>query len=118
LYASLEAETGVSTGWLQCGFIEIAANQHRLEEYRRVAAFNRRMGVDVHEISPSEIQRLFPLCKVDDLLAGFYVKEDGRVNPVDATMSLAKGAKMHGAQFFEGCRVTGIKTEKGITKGP
>lgn len=113
LYAKLEYETGVSTGWLQCGFIELAANQHRLEEYRRVAAFNRRMGVDVHEISPAEVKKLFPLAKVDDIVAGFYVKEDGRVNPVDATMALAKGAKMNGVQFYEGCRVTNIQKENG-----
>ena len=25
------------------------------------------------------------------MLAGFYVQDDGRVNPVDATMALAKG---------------------------
>jgi hypothetical protein len=36
------------------------------------------------------VQALFPLCRVDDILAGFYVKEDGRANPVDVTMSLAK----------------------------
>ena len=34
---------------------------------------------------------LFPLAKVDDIEAGFYVKEDGRVNPVDVTMALAQG---------------------------
>jgi hypothetical protein len=28
---------------------------------------------------------------VDDILAGFYVKDDGRVNPVDVTMALSKG---------------------------
>ena len=28
--------------------------------------------------------------------AGFYVPDDGRVNPVDAAMALAKGARMHG----------------------
>lgn len=28
---------------------------------------------------------------MDDVLAGFYVQDDGRVNPVDATMALAKG---------------------------
>ena len=48
-------------------------------------------GIDVHEINPTEIQRLFPLCETKDLLAGFYVKDDGRVNPVDACMALAKG---------------------------
>ncbi|MCF8074975.1 MAG: FAD-binding oxidoreductase, partial [Desulfotignum sp.] len=77
LYARLEKETGLSTGFTPMGFIEAAANHDRLEEYRRVAAFNRYCGVDVHEISPQEIKDLFPLARVDDLSAGFYVKEDG-----------------------------------------
>lgn len=82
--------------------------------------------MDVLEISPQEVQKLFPLCRkqpgcldfvhhsfinvtssvhihyttlligVDDILAGFYVKDDGRVNPVDATMALAKGIYLSG----------------------
>ena len=102
LYARLEAETGLATGLLQCGFIEVAADAGRLEEYRRVSAFNRLMGVDVQEISPREVGELFPLAKTDDLLAGFYVADDGRVNPVDVTMSMAKGARMKGARIIEG----------------
>src|SRR5918994_4311392 len=73
LYSRLEAETGQSTGFKPVGFIELAADEDRLEEYRRVAAFNRWCGVDVHEISPAEVKRLFPLARVDDVLAGFYV---------------------------------------------
>ncbi|MFB9449004.1 GcvT family protein [Dactylosporangium vinaceum] len=107
LYASLEAETGLSTGLRQCGFIEVAADPGRLEEYRRVAAFNRHLGVDVHEISPAEVGKLFPLARTDDLLAGFYVAEDGRANPVDVTMSLAKGARLRGVTILEGVAVTG-----------
>ncbi len=49
--------------------------QDRLEEYRRIAAFNRKCGVDVLEIGPRDVESLFPLCRVDDVLAGFYVKE-------------------------------------------
>src|SRR2546426_5994055 len=56
LYARLEAETGLATGLKQVGFIELAADPDRLEEYRRVAAFNRLCGVDVHEISPGEVK--------------------------------------------------------------
>src|SRR6201987_5639069 len=56
LYARLEAETGVATGFKPVGFIEVAADDDRLEEYRRVSAFNRHVGVDVHEISPTEVQ--------------------------------------------------------------
>ncbi|MBF0201106.1 MAG: GcvT family protein [Desulfamplus sp.] len=108
LYNCLEAETGVATGFTPVGFIEAAANKDRLEEYRRVAAFNRYCGVDVHEISPGEIKALFPLAEVDDLVAGFYVKEDGRVNPVDATMSLARGAANNGVRIIEKLPVTGI----------
>src|SRR5688572_1693359 len=54
LYRRLEAETGQHTGLRQCGFIEVAADRDRLEEYRRVAAFNRYCGVDVEEISPRQ----------------------------------------------------------------
>src|ERR687897_1348750 len=85
LYAKLEAETGQSTGFKPVGFIEVAADKDRLEEYRRVAAFNRWCGIEVDEISPSEVKALFPLARVDDILGGFYVKDDGRANPVDVT---------------------------------
>ena len=37
LYARLEAETGQSTGFNPVGFIEIATDPGRLEEYRRVS---------------------------------------------------------------------------------
>src|SRR5512141_861245 len=39
LYSRLEAETGKSTGFRPVGFIEIATDAGRLEEYRRIAAF-------------------------------------------------------------------------------
>jgi heterotetrameric sarcosine oxidase gamma subunit len=117
LYSRLEAETGQATGFKPCGFIEVAADADRLEEYRRVSAFNRHCGVDVHEISPSVVKELFPLARVDDLLAGFYVKEDGRADPVDVTMALAKGARLAGARVFEGVPVTGVTTRRGAVAG-
>jgi glycine cleavage system aminomethyltransferase T/glycine/D-amino acid oxidase-like deaminating enzyme len=117
LWSKLEAETGLSTGFLPVGFIEVAADKDRLEEYRRVSAFNRYCGVDVHEISPRQIKELFPLARVDDLHAGFYVKEDGRANPVDITMALAKGARMKGARIFEGVACTGVTKKGGTVTG-
>jgi glycine cleavage system aminomethyltransferase T/glycine/D-amino acid oxidase-like deaminating enzyme len=117
LYGKLEAETGLTGGFKPVGFIEVAADADRLEEYRRVSTFNRYCGVDVHEISPSEIKKLFPLAKTDDLLAGFYVKEDGRVNPVDATMAMAKGARMQGATLLEGIAATGVLKKNGAVSG-
>jgi glycine cleavage system aminomethyltransferase T/glycine/D-amino acid oxidase-like deaminating enzyme len=117
LYARLEAETGLGTGLMQVGFIELATEAGRLEEYRRVAAFNRLLGIDVQEISPGEVKELFPLAHTDDVLAGFYVAEDGRVNPVDVTMSLAKGARMRGVRIIEGVPVTGVLRRAGAVTG-
>ena len=123
LYSRLEAETGQSTGFAPIGLVEVAADEGRLEEYRRVAAFNRLCGTEVHEISPREVADLFPPARTDDLLAGFYMPQDGRVNPVDATMALAKGARMQGVTILEGTpvldvlvkdgRVVGVRTERG-----
>ena len=117
LYARLEAETGLATGLRQVGLIELAIEPGRLEEYRRVAAFNRLCGVEVHEISPREVAELFPLARTDDVLAGFYIPADGRVNPVDVTMSLARGARLRGAAIIEGVPVTGFLTCDGAVTG-
>jgi 4-methylaminobutanoate oxidase (formaldehyde-forming) len=67
---------------LDVGFIEVATSKDGAEEYRRIAAFNRKCGVDVREITPSEVKGLFPLAEVGDVHSGFYVEGDGRVNPV------------------------------------
>ena len=117
LYSRLEAETGQATGFKPIGFIEVASDRDRLEEFRRVAAFNRYCGVDVLEISPREVKDLFPLARVDDIEAGFYVKADGRVNPVDVTMALGKGAKLRGVKIFEGVPATGVLQKNGRVSG-
>src|SRR5688572_16905642 len=117
LYARLEAETGQSTGFRPAGLIEAAADTDRLEEYRRVAAFQRRLGLEVEEVSPREMSDLFPWARTDDLVAGFHVPGDGRVNPVDLTMALAKGARRLGVRVVEGVRVDDVTTvQRGLVE--
>lgn len=117
LYERLEAETGLATGLKKIGFIEVAADKDRLEEYRRVSAFNRFCGVDVQEISPHQVKELFPLARIDDIEAGFYVKDDGVVNPIDVTMAMAKGARMKGVTILEETPATGVLQKNGVATG-
>ncbi len=63
-----------AAGLMQVGFIEVAGDAGRLEEYRRV-------------------------------------------NPVDVTMSMAKGARMQGATIIEGCPVTEVIVRDGAVAG-
>jgi len=117
LYSRLESETGLATGFMPVGFIELATETDRLEEYRRVAAFNRFCGVDVQEISAKEVSQMFPLARTDDILAGFYTQGDGRANPADVTMSLAAGARMRGVSILENVASTGIVSRQGAVTG-
>jgi glycine cleavage system aminomethyltransferase T/glycine/D-amino acid oxidase-like deaminating enzyme len=113
LFARLPAETGVETGFRPVGLIEAAADADRLEQYRRTAVFQRRLGLACEEISPAEMSELFPFADMTGLLAGFFVPGDGRVNPVDLTMSLTRGARRQGVRIIEGVPVEQVLTRQG-----
>jgi glycine cleavage system aminomethyltransferase T/glycine/D-amino acid oxidase-like deaminating enzyme len=113
LYSRLEQETGLATGFKAIGYLQVACNEERLEEMRRSASFMRTRGINCNEISIEEAQNLWPKAKFDDVIAAFYTAEDGRANPVDLTMSLARGAKMGGATIIEGLSVTSINQQQG-----
>jgi glycine/D-amino acid oxidase-like deaminating enzyme len=114
LYANILPElTGMNTGYMDIGFIELACDRDRLYYYRTVAAYNRYCGVPVQEISAEEVQARFPACDTTGVLAGFLVETDGRVNPYDTTMALAKAAKMTGqVQIVEGVLVERVITAR------
>ncbi|QIE47145.1 FAD-dependent oxidoreductase [Pseudohalocynthiibacter aestuariivivens] len=117
LYARLEQETGLPTGFRDVGYLQIATNDERTHEMRRAAPFMRRYGINCYEVSPREAQDLFPVGDLSNVKSAFYIPEDGRANPVDVTMSLSKGARMGGAQIFEGVRVTEITAKNGTATG-
>jgi heterotetrameric sarcosine oxidase gamma subunit len=117
LIKSLEAETGQSTGFKEIGYLQLACTPDWLEERRRMAVAARMHGVNYQEISPSEVKTMWPLADTSDVIAGFYTPEDGRANPVDFTMALAKGARMGGARIFEETEVTGINKKNGRVTG-
>ena len=117
LYQRLEAETGLATGFKSVGYLQVACNEERLEEMRRSAAFMRNFGIDCHEISVAEARDHWPGARFDDVIGAFYTAEDGRANPVDVTMSLAKGARLGGATLAEGVAVTGVLSEAGRVTG-
>ncbi|UCD99737.1 MAG: FAD-binding oxidoreductase, partial [Chloroflexota bacterium] len=117
LYSRLEAETGQATGFNPVGMLEIACTQSRLEGLRRISTFCRHFDVNVEEISPTEVQNLWPLMDCSDVLAGFLSTGDGRANPIDVTMALAKGARQGGVQIFEETKVIGITRRDGSVTG-
>jgi len=108
LYERLEAETGHSTGFRPVGHLSVTTNPERMEAIVRERDFQAGFGVPNELVTPAEIAELFPLAKIDDLIGGSYVADEGRADPVGVATALAKGAKMGGATIVEGVQVTGF----------
>ncbi|NRP21221.1 4-methylaminobutanoate oxidase (formaldehyde-forming) [Ensifer adhaerens] len=117
LYSELEAETGLATGWKNCGSVSVARSADRMTVLKRTAASARAQGVAIEVISPKEAQDLWPVMAIDDLAGAVWLPGDGKANPTDLTQSLAKGARNRGARIIERVRVTGISVADGVVTG-
>src|SRR5262249_33692025 len=117
LYASLEQETGLATGWKQCGSLNVASTTDRLTLMKRQMARAKSFGIEFEFISPTEAGRIAPILRTDDLVGAVWIPGDGKANPTDLTQSLAKGARMRGVQIVEGCKAVAVMTEQGRVTG-
>ncbi len=117
LYSTLEAETGLATGWKACGSVNVARTPERWQVFKRQAALARSFGVEVQLITPQEAGDLYPVMRTDDLQGAIWIPGDGKANPADLCMSLAKGARNRGVRMAEGVEVTGVITEQGRVTG-
>jgi len=117
LYSSLEAETGLATGWKQCGSVNVASTPERMQVLKKQTAMAHSFGVECHLISPQEVAERYPVMRTDDLQGGIWLPGDGKANPADLCMSLAKGARNRGVTIQEGIEVTGVIIDKGRVAG-
>ena len=117
LYAGLEVETGLATGWKNCGSITVARSEDRMTVLRRTAASARAQGVEIEVLTPKEAGDMWPVMATDDLVGAVWLPGDGKANPTDLTQSLARGARRGGARILEGVRVLDVTTKAGAVTG-
>ena len=108
LYGNLETETGVATGFKRCGSITVALTEERKEEIFRQAAMARAFGVEVEEISPSEVKAKYEHLNIEGVTGGVYLPLDGQGDPANIAVALAKGARQMGAQVIERTKVISV----------
>lgn len=117
LYAGLEAETGLSAGYKQCGGVIVARTEDRMTQLRRTAATAAAFDLDCALLTPEEAREHFPLIAIDDLVGAIWLPGDGKANPTDLTIALAKGARMRGARIIEHVRVEDVLLADGAVTG-
>jgi 4-methylaminobutanoate oxidase (formaldehyde-forming) len=111
LYSRLEAETGLGTGWKQCGSLAVARSADRMVQLKRTAAVARAYGVACDVVTPAEAGVRIPVMETADLQGGVWLPGDGKANPADLTIALAKGARNRGVRIFEGVKVLPARAE-------
>ena len=117
LYAELEAETGLSAGYKQCGGVTVARTEDRMIQLRRTAANAAAFNMECELLTGEQALEHYPVMRVDDLVGAIWLPGDGKANPTDLTYALAKGARMRGARIVEKVRVTDVLTEDGRVSG-
>lgn len=110
IYRGLEAETGLSVGWHNCGQMRIARQRGRWDEYLSYMDSAPTIGADARLITPEEVMELCPLYESPEGMFGALLHPgDGYVGPSDVTMALARGARLLGAEIAENTGMTGYR---------
>ncbi len=105
-------ELGVFT---ECGGIEVARTEERMEELRRRMASAKAWGVEpVSLVTPEEIKELVPYLDESILLGGFFTPGVGVVDSLRAGTIMRERAVDAGAlAVFANTEVVGMDTERG-----
>ncbi len=117
LYATLEAETGVATGFRQNGSLSVALTAERLEELKRGASMAKTFGLEVEVLTPDDVKAKYPLLNLEGATGGVFLPKDGQADPANIAHALAKGARQKGVQVFEQTKVTAITQKEGRVTG-
>ncbi len=111
LYKELEAETGQGCGIFQPGSLYLAQTEAREHQLRLQAAKARYYGMNFHEVTRDEAERLHPLVNFDGIRCIMYEPQGGNVDPSGVTMAYAAGARARGAQIHRMCPVTATRPQ-------
>lgn len=106
LYKQLEAETGQGCGVFQPGSLYLAQTEAREHQLRLQEAKARYYGMNFHEVSRDEAERLHPLVDFDGIRCIMYEPDGGNVDPSGVTMAYAAGARARGAEIHRFTPVT------------
>lgn len=109
LYKSIEAETGQSATFHDCGSLRLAYTDDELDWLKYTMSVGAVLEHPMELLSPARVRDKHPFYNLDGVRAALWTPEDGHVDPAGATLALARGARNRGARVIRHNRVTGIR---------
>ena len=111
LYKRIEAQTGQSVTFHECGSLRIAYSEDELDWLRYTVSIGAALGHPMEILDPAAIRELHPFYNLEGVRAALWTPEDGHVDPAGGAFALAAGARQGGATIVRRNRVTGIRRE-------
>ncbi len=103
---------------IECGGIEVARTEERMEELRRRMGSAKSWGVDgCRLVTPAEIRDLVPYVDESILLGGFYTPSVAVVDSLRFGTVMRDLAAESGSEVLANTEVLGIEVEDGRVRG-
>lgn len=104
----LEAETGQAVTWHGCGSFRLAYTEDEMDWLRHTLSVGRSLGFNIDLVGAEKVSEAHPFYNLEGVLGALHTPDDGHVDPTNATMALAAGARQKGVRIIRQCRATNI----------
>jgi 4-methylaminobutanoate oxidase (formaldehyde-forming) len=117
LFAGFERETGHEPGFRQVGSLLLALTPKRMASFEEHVEHANRNGVEAHFVEGSEMSRLAPHLDVSRVEGGYFVPEDGYLDPRQCAEAFRAAAEDLGVRIRMGAATTGLSVRGGRVVG-
>lgn len=93
--ASLTDATGIDTGWIECGILQVAHTEATVALHKAKVAWQRQQAHRADWLDPADVAEGWPWLAPS--LGGFWSPEDGAINPIGLVEAFRADAAEHGA---------------------
>jgi len=117
LFTGFERETGHDPGFRQVGSLLLALTPERMSSFEEHVEHANRNGVEARFVDGSEMSRLAPHMDPTRVEGGYFVPEDGYLDPVKCAKAFCDAAEEAGVEIRAGTEVTGLPVRDGRVAG-
>jgi sarcosine oxidase subunit beta len=106
------ADTGVDPGYVQAGYLWLAATEKELAVLREGRAVQHAEGLtEAIEVNADEVARINPAVRLDGVAGGAFCPTDGFIRPLAILQGYVEAARRLGVRFEWGTEVTGFERQ-------
>jgi glycine/D-amino acid oxidase-like deaminating enzyme len=117
LFMGFERETGHDPGFRQVGSLLLALTSERMTSFEEHVEQANGNGVEARFVDEAEMSRLAPHLDVKRVEGGYFVTEDGYLDPRQCARAFCAAAEDLGARIRTGTAATGLSVRDGRVVG-